>query len=119
MRYRTNVSNPDPAGTDTWTQPALNSPYTDGAVVCEYRLEPDGVVRLRGVITRNAAASGASAFTLPAGYRPATEVIVPVVTTPVTTATGRVEIQTSGNVELHQGQGTPTAYFVDISFSTV
>lgn len=50
--------------------PILNAPYTEHTT-CTYWKNGFGEVGMRGILTKNAAAQGSTAFTLPAGYRPA------------------------------------------------
>lgn len=106
-------------GNTSWQTMALVNGYTAGATVPKYRLEPDGVVRMRGIISMGTATDGTVAATLPVGFRPSDTFRVGVMCNPTATATGRVVIGTDGKITLSKNAGTPTAYYIDGAFSTV
>lgn len=74
ISYANGVSLPS----ETWHAPALNAGFTNHN--CQYRLEPLDVVHWQGEYAMTAAQAGAGSttiFTLPAGYIPKKELIVP------------------------------------------
>lgn len=105
-----------PGTTDWVAVSSFTSPYTGSGV--EYRIDPVGRLELRGGVTRNGAASGATAFTLPAGFRPTATVQRPVVVAPAGTASGFIQITSAGAVSFSNAMGTVNVYRCDSEFST-
>ena len=89
-----------------WTAPALlNSWANYGAPFDPTGYQKVGrVVYLRGLVSGGA--SGSVIFTLPAGYRPGSQLILPAITNPNTI--GRMDVFTNGNVQCNVGS---TAFF--------
>lgn len=80
---------------------------------CQYRMEVNGRVRLRGLATGGSL--GAVAFTLPAGFRPDHSVLVPSL---ANFTAGFVQIDSNGNVTI--GGGSNTSNTLDgITFAQV
>lgn len=95
-----------PSGTTTWSTPALAASWvkystTPGYNTAQYTKNADGVVSLRGLIKSGTATSGTVIFTLPAGYRPSTNIICSQVSSPDSFA--RVDISSVGQVILREG----------------
>lgn len=111
--------NTAPSPDSVWFTPALSGAYTNlaGREV-RYMRDLAGNVHLRGVVNRNAAANGATLFTLPVGYRPAQTTQFLVDTTPVS-ALGSIGITTGGVVSLSLKIGAPTVYTVECTFSVL
>lgn len=102
LRSKTNSTT-----TETWhgiNALGYTAPWSDfGGTqqVGQYRLQPDGTVHLRGDLKTSAnVTSGASIFTLPAGYVPTTNLSFPAtgVTTGGSMVTATLNVQTSGLV---------------------
>lgn len=87
---------------DTWRPATLQNSWTNYGSpfnTTAYTLMDDGWVRLRGLV-RNGALDKAI-FTLPVGYRPAAQWLLPVMTNP--DALGRVDIRPDGQVMASTG----------------
>lgn len=82
----------------------------------QYRLDVAGNVHLRGRITKNGAADGATFFTLPTGYRPSGTHTYVVNCAPAS-AVCMVQIGTGGVMTLNYKIGTPTTFDIDCCFS--
>ena len=104
---------------DDWHTITPGPTYTAGSPDPEYLIDGEGNVHMRGQIVRNAAASGAVAFTLPDGYRPTGTAKRPILTLPDLTSTGRIAVATNGDVTLHERTGTVTNYYIDCSFTVL
>ena len=98
---------------DAWTQPALNSGYTNspGYQPLRYRREAGDVLRLEGVLS---VAPGGTIFTLPVGFRPTLPKGIPV--TVGASAASWIEVQANGSVVL---LANPGATYVIISGAVV
>lgn len=98
-----------------WIAITPTSPYTGTAA---YR-RVDGIVYLRGSLTKNAAADGSTMFTLPVGYRPTVRLIDLLDCSPAT-AVGRIDIAfATGIASLTFKIGTPTALWFAHSWPVV
>lgn len=102
---------------DPWHPLAPTAPYTGGTP--EVRIDTTGTTHLacEVAVLRNAAATGDTVFVLPAEYRP-TRLIRRLIPCSPSAAIGQAAIYPTGEVNLFVISGTPTAYFVDCSFST-
>jgi len=94
--------------------PALAGPYTVANAVQFMR--KDGVTWIRGAVNRNAAASGATVFTLPAGYRPGAAHQYVNDSTPAATTSIRLVAGVDGTVKIFDKTGAYTVGFLDTSF---
>jgi hypothetical protein len=104
---------------DTWNPPVLNAPFT-AVVGAEpgFRRDYAGNIHLRGQVNRNAAADGATLFTLPSGgYRPEQTHRLVIDTTPITTSTARLVVLATGEVQVQVKTGAPTVYSLSTSFT--
>lgn len=104
----------EPAFQNSWVNydNSLPSP-TSGQRNAGFRKYSDGRVRLKGTIKTGA--SGAVAFTLPAGYRPPTDIVL---TTQGSGGVLNITVQTTGAV-VPSGAGAPSYTFLDgIEFDT-
>lgn len=83
-----------------WNNMTLPAGWT-ADVPCQYKLFPDGMVRFRG--RANATVSpipdGTAITTIPVGYRPAQQTIVPI-SFSTATQTGRLRVQSNGVVDV-------------------
>jgi len=117
----TGTSSTNPANTETWHyvgtsgQPGFGSGWSNygtGFASLAFRLLPTGNVEIRGKVAPGSANS--TMFTLPTGYRPATEQQLPYAVTNLSTTTTAAwpqpafNIQTNGNVT-QNGNATPNA----------
>lgn len=86
---------------------------------CQYKLFPDGMVRLRGIANANVSPipAGTVLATLPAGYRPAQVFITPIVFDSSPNH-GRALVRTNGNIEIYEAPNDLPC-LESISFSTV
>lgn len=108
-----------PAGGGAWAAASTASGYTSvTGFPVEYCLDAAGTVHIRGRINRTTAISGATLFTLPAGFRPSAEIRAIIDAEPVTAFGTRVVVQTDGQVRPYYKQGTPTLYYTDLLFTT-
>lgn len=103
-----------------WITPTPTSPYTNfgaGLVPLRYLKDPLGFVHLEGFVALNAATSGATLLTLPAGYRPSLTIEVPASlrTAGNNAPMGFVQVESSG-VVMPGWTGTPTVAGFSVSF---
>lgn len=97
-----------PTTAGSWT--TLPSPsagwirYNTAYNPAQYRKNSDGIVSLRGLIKSGTATSGTVIYTLPAGYRPSTNIICSQVTYP--DDFGRVDVSSTGQVIVREGVAT-------------
>lgn len=80
-----------------------------------YKRMPDGTVQLRGAIQNGT--QGAVIWTLPVGFRPLYEMVLPCASGTPTTGT-RLQVQTSGNIYVYSSGAGPI-YMETIKFSTI
>lgn len=80
-----------------------------------YKRMPDGTVQLRGAIQNGT--QGAVIWTLPVGYRPLYEMVLPCASGTPTTGT-RLQVQTSGNIYVYSSGAGPI-YMETVKFSTI
>lgn len=91
---------------EAWVAPTLLNSwvnYGGGFNDAAYYKDPFGVVHLRGVIKDGTDVSGTALFTLPVGYRPPAQELFTVISS---SALGRVDIATTGNVVITSGSNT-------------
>lgn len=101
-----------------WVTPTLSSPFTYfNSETVRYQRVGD-IVFLVGAVTRNAAADGATVFTLPAGYRPANPGGWRFMndTNPNSTTSMRCVIETNGQVRLYEKVGAFNSAYLHTSF---
>jgi hypothetical protein len=84
-----------------WTN--LGAPYTTAA----YYLQPDGMVRLRGILVGGTKTDGTVIATLPAGYRPTADEIITVGNATSGGVLPELRIRANGNIEIW-GMGAST-----------
>lgn len=92
---------------ETWNSMTLPGGYGE-LTSCDYKLYPDGMVRLRGIADATPGAGGPGAAlaagtvitTLPAGYRPVQDHLF-VIAFDSSATKGRVIVRTTGNVEIY------------------
>lgn len=110
---------PSPAGITAvdgvWQTLMLTSPWTNSTQTAEI-MRKNGVVYLRGAITRNAAASGSIVATLPAGYRPGGEWRFMNDTNLSSTSSMRCTIQSDGVTRIYDKTGSFTSAYIHTSF---
>lgn len=96
---------------ETWTQATLAANFTHLGEPLQYRLFPDGTVKLRGGVnyTPGTPASATDVFTLPAGYRPNANRLY-VVPHWGSGTPGRILIQTNGLVETYDAPNGQIAF---------
>lgn len=101
-----------------WVTPTLTSPFTvyNSETVRYQRVGRH--VFLVGAVVRNAAADGATVFTLPAGFLPVNPGGWRFVndTNPTATSSIRCVIQTDGAVRVYDKTGTYTSAYLHTSF---
>lgn len=91
----------DPDTLEGWSAPTFQNAWTNygsGYATAGYYRQPDGWVRLKGLI--RGGTTNATMFTLPAGYRPPFEVYASVISNG---STARLRITTSGAVNKTDG----------------
>ncbi len=101
--------------TEAWITPTLTNSWvaTGGSLATpQYRLEPGGIVRIRGSVKDGTI--GQAAFTLNAGYRPPADLFLPAVAGG--NVLGRVDITSAGVVQ--PTIASNTFYSLDCTFST-
>lgn len=86
---------------ETWNTFTLPAGWT-AAIACQYKLYPDGIVRMRGITDANVSPipDGTVIGALSAGYRP-TQAEMFVVAFDNSTTKGRAVVRTNGNVEIY------------------
>lgn len=106
--------------TPQWVTATITAPYTAVAgFEPKYLIDSAGTVHLRGRVNKNAAGDGDPCLTLDAGYRPSTGVQYVVDTSPATTSSGRVMVETDGEVRPYLKTGAPTMFILDTSFTVL
>lgn len=112
------VADSAPWTVEGWKNLTLPTGWS-AAVACQYKLFPDGIVRLRGRADSdvNPIVDGTAIDTLPAGYRPAQELIVPISFSGSNT-TGRIRVRTNGVIDVF-GAPNDLPNLDSVSFSTV
>lgn len=109
-----------PTATEDWINFSFATGWTTGTPSCQYKLFPDGMVRLRGVANHTAAGSpgaGSLVTTLPTGYRPARYTLIPNAYDASATK-GRVQIDVDGTVRVFDAPND-FPFFDGIQFSVL
>lgn len=89
---------------EDWIIPAFLGTWTNvggGFGPLRYRKTDDGLVVVQGLVESGTVGTGI--FTLPAGYRPTSRLVFPVISN---NAIGRIDIETNGNVAAFAGSAT-------------
>lgn len=92
----------------SWQTPSLQNgwlEYSGGFQQSGYMIDKNGFVHLRGLI--KSGTIGATIFTLPVGYRPATTLIFAAVNS---SSVGRVDVASSGTVTLSASYAAGNAF---------
>jgi hypothetical protein len=103
-----------PSAQEGWTTPSFTSGWGNfggGYTGAGYMKDSSGLVRLRGTATR-ASGTSTTLFVLPAGYRPSGVEVFS------TTGNYEVMVDSSGNVDLTQGDPTSAVGLSGITFDT-
>lgn len=118
LKSGTYNSGTDVRTTENWNNLALNAGWT-ADVPCQYKLFPDGIVRLRGIANFNVSPvpGGQNLATLPAGYRPTQYTLIPNAYDASATK-GRIEIQTTGVISIYDAPNDLPC-LDSVSFSTI
>lgn len=98
---------------DDWHTLTPVGAYTTGSPALAVSYDSARNVHLRGHVVRNAAASGATVFTLAEEYRPSDVVRRLILTSPTSASTGLLTVTAAGVVTLNQLTGTVTDYYLD------
>jgi hypothetical protein len=108
----------DARTTENWNNLALNAGWTADQP-CQYKLFPDGTVRLRGIGNFNVSPvpGGTNLATLPVGYRPTQYTLIPNAYDSSATK-GRIEIQTTGVISIYDAPNDLPC-LDSVSFSTI
>lgn len=86
---------------EDWTNLSLTGGWSSIDTV-QYKLFPDGVLRMRGIADAGGAiVDGTAVGTLPAGYRPSMNALIPLVFDASVTH-GRALVRTNGRVEVYE-----------------
>lgn len=105
--------------TENWINAALAGTFTALAETPQYKLLPDGMVKLQGGVhsTAGVPAGGTVVFTLPAGYRPASTRLYAAAQWG-TAVMARLLVTSAGQVQIYDA--TVTDFPLDVvSFSTI
>jgi len=111
---RFSASDYQPIDQEAWTAPTLLNSWVDfgsGFQGARYRITKEGIVMIQGLV-KNGTAANADIFTLPAGYRPAAQLILPARSS---AGASEIRINASGVVEMTNG-GSTTWNNITVSF---
>lgn len=106
-----------------WLTPALqagwgqySNPSTPTAVFSEvrYKKAADGVVEVKGMISGGTVTAGTTLFTLPAGYRPDSQLLFRAANAGSGANNSRVDVMPDGKVILRQSPGTSASTWLSL-----
>ena len=119
LRWNEDSINTDP---EEWTDATLANGWTNhGAPYANvgYLMGPDGFVHLRGACRNGTSASGTRLFTLPVNYRPTEENIIPIQSDSAVSVQSRIQITTTGDVNVYDIGGNVGLRFHGMLFATI
>lgn len=106
----------------SWVTVAFQNAWSNlTGYTCSYRKSINGKVSFKGAMTGGTSASGVSLFTLPTGYRPPSDVTLPVfntTTTGVANGPSCITIEASTGIVKYFGSSAARIYLDGLEFMT-
>lgn len=119
LRWNEDSINTNP---EEWTNASLQNGWGNvaGFNAVGYYMRPDGFVALRGVSSAGTTADNTLMFTLPVGYRPGTQILVPIgMYNGAGYQVSFLLIETDGEVRIYGAGGASNIRYDGINFPTV